>query len=152
MSKLVILVGIPGSGKSTWAKSMLPDFVYVSSDDIRESMGDVTDQSRNSEVFGTFHRRIEMNLRIGNDVVADSTALDERARTTLRALARRNDAEVHLVVFANLDQAVVRNAQRERVVPEHAMVRMLDKYERLRLSLAQESNLYTSITEIKSYT
>lgn len=32
MSKLVILVGIPGSGKSTYAAKEFPDFVYISQD------------------------------------------------------------------------------------------------------------------------
>lgn len=42
---LYILTGLPGSGKSTWAKENLPNAVVVCKDTIREEIcGDVNDQ------------------------------------------------------------------------------------------------------------
>jgi predicted kinase len=147
---LTILAGIPGSGKSTWAKSVLPDAHYVSSDDIREQMGDVYDQTRNAEVFRIFHADISVALAQGKRVVADSTALDAKARSRLTALAFVNGAKTHLVLFTNVAQAVIRNRERERVVPQEAMERMLDKLEKTLLVLSQEKPFYDAVTLISN--
>lgn len=148
--RLIILAGIPGSGKSTYAQTHYPNVRVVSSDAIREEMGDVYDQTRNQRVFNTFHQRIAEKLAQGSDVIADSTALDEQARANLVSLAQVFKAEAHLVLFANIGQAVVRNRQRERVVPDNAMARMLDKFERTLLSLPKESQAYSSVTVIQA--
>ncbi len=123
----------------------------MSSDAIREELsGDATDQSKNGQVFNVFHQRIGETLAQDRDVVADSTTLDRRSRDELRSIADTFDAEIHLVLFTNNDQAAIRNAQRDRVVPSDVMTRMLDKYERTLSDLIRESIYYNSITEIGS--
>jgi len=152
MSRLFILVGIPGCGKSTWANTFFSHAEIVSSDAIREELaGDATDQSKNGQVFNVFHQRIGEQLAQDNDVVADSTALDKFARDNLFSIAQTFGSEVHLIVFANIPQAAYRNLERERVVPENVMLRMLDKYEDFEYDLYRgENTRYTSITEIVS--
>lgn len=148
---LVVLCGIPGSGKSTWARTFLDHDVVVSSDDIREEiLRDAQDQSANEQVFAVFHDRILHGLRCGKVVVADSTALDARSRETLRGLASQANARLHLIVFTNLTQAITRNQRRDRVVPEDAMMNMVYKYERTMLALPTERPGYSSVTEIAS--
>ena len=59
--KLFLMVGLSASGKSTIAKGLAEDYkaVIVSSDAIREEIcGNVSDQSKNEEVFKIFHKRI----------------------------------------------------------------------------------------------
>lgn len=152
MSRLYIPVGIPGCGKSTFATSFgLGDYpaVVVSSDAIRESLGDVNDQSKNGAVFAAFHELIDFYLfRNGVDVFADATNLDFRARQTLRGLADHAHATTHLILFANLDEAILRNRKRDRVVPDDVMTRMIGKYERAKFEIWQEQ--YDSITEVRS--
>lgn len=150
MPSLYITVGIPGCGKSTWIDTYLPEISVVSSDAIREELtGDITDQSRNSEVFERFHQYIEINLSHGESVAVDSTALDKFARDKLRAIADENGAKTHLILFANCDQAVVRNQARDRVVPQDVMLRMLDKFEKTKLSLEAGLEKFDTITEIR---
>ena len=148
MCNLIILVGVPGCGKSTWAKNFF-DLKYniVSSDEIREGFGDVNNQDRNDEVFKVFHRRILNNLNHGVDTIADSTALTRESRLRLEAIAAFTGAKTHLVFFKNPDQAVMNNARRDRKVPDEAMAKMMDKYERALLEIPQER--YYSKTEIK---
>lgn len=151
MAKLIILCGIPGCGKTTWTKTYLSGsfhYAHHSSDAIREELtGDATRQDVNEQVFKTFHYRIAESLDHGFDTVADSTALDLRAREKLMEVAHNH--EVHLVLFCNNDEAVRRNRNRERVVPDDVMVRMLNKYEKTQHSLRDgERLLYDSITEI----
>ena len=62
MNELIMLVGLPASGKSTWAKEYSethPDYIVHSSDKLREEMyGDNYDDADNSKVFEELHRRI----------------------------------------------------------------------------------------------
>jgi predicted kinase len=151
MNRLTILVGIPGCGKSTYARTHYSWQWTVSSDKIRAELGDVNDQSKNGEVFRLFHAEVGALLRAGHDVVADSTALDAFARENLRKIAREVGSEIHLVYFSNVGAAVRRNQDRERVVPAKAMDRMLAKYEVFKLDLPRESVEYDTITEIRSF-
>lgn len=144
---LTILVGIPGCGKSTWAEEVLRQPI-VSSDAIRAILSDINDQSKNDQVFALFHKDLDHYLKGGHDVVADSTALDKRARLSLIEIARNAEADTHLIYFSNCRQAVLRNRIRDRKVPDDVMYRMLEKYERFTLALPHES--YTRITEIAS--
>jgi predicted kinase len=146
--KLIILVGLPGCGKSTWANLWYPE-AQVSTDAIRKSLsGNQHDQTLNDEVFDIFHTLLGMFLRNREDgiAVADSTALDSDARKQLRNVAEKNDAEKHLVVFTNLAQAVTRNAARIQPVPGSVMVRMIAKYEKALADIPLEG--YHSVTYI----
>lgn len=151
MPVLYIPVGIPGCGKSTLAHALCCN-VIVSSDAIREEMGDVYDQSKNELVFSEFHKRIESNLIHRRNVFADATSLNRFARDKLKAVARKVDrvasehVRTHVLLFRNLDQAIRRNAERERVVPADAMLRMIEKYEQTVQSIYDEG--WDHITEI----
>jgi predicted kinase len=166
---LIIPVGVPGCGKSTFAEKFFDKITdcIASTDAIRSLMGDVNDQSNNDEVFRRFHQSIHDDLSDGFRVFADATNLTTRARSTLRALAAQASEEravtyrdltpeqirvqVHLIVFRNPDQAVFRNLKRERVVPHDAMLRMLENYEKFSIDLAQERHLYDTVTEIRGF-
>jgi predicted kinase len=146
--KLHILVGIPGCGKSTYAASLTGN--VISSDALREEiLKDVNDQSQNEVVFRVFHNMLRWGLSLGTDMIADATSLDSRSRANLREVARETDAEAHLYLFRNTSEALMRNARRDRRVPDDVMVRMVEKYERTLLTLPQER--YTSVTEIRSF-
>lgn len=137
MTKLTVLVGMPGAGKSTWAKTAADNTtrtpagtteVVVSTDEIRKELtGDQHNQTKNALVFPRFFKDIEMHLRNGQAVIADSTALDTTTRRELRRIARRNGVQIHAVVFADADQAEERNALRQTPVPPYVMERMRDK-------------------------
>jgi predicted kinase len=145
--KLFIPLGIPGCGKSSWGETT--GYEIVSSDAIRAELGDVNDQSKNDEVFDTFHHRIKNAIYYERFVIADATNLRDFARERLRKIAEAAGAETHLVIFANVSEAVLRNRVRDRKVPNDVMLRMLDQYERAMLDIHKER--YTSVTEIRSY-
>ena len=95
MSKLRLMCGVPGSGKSTYAKSMLQEGeVYISRDEIRFSMvaEDEPYFSKEDEVFETFVHTIVVNLRDGKTVYADATHLNAKSRLKLL-----NEIEMYLM-------------------------------------------------------
>lgn len=138
MSTLIIPVGIPGSGKSTYIRNTFPDAYVASSDQIRldlfgslEVAHEVGKKAaNNAQVFEEFHTRIAEALQDGNDAVADATNLNADARYKLRTIATRVAARTHLIYFQNPAQAVKQNKQRaqDAIVPDAAMVYMLLKY------------------------
>ena len=149
MATLFIPVGIPGCGKSTFARS-LDGIIAVSTDEIREALcKDVNDQSKNDEVFATFHKMIEVFLGDGISVYADATNLTSQSRDRLRIIAKEAGAKTHVILFRNLEQAIRRNAERDRVVPADVMLRMIEKYERS-VSALRATMIYDHITEVSS--
>ena len=73
MSKIYTMCGLPGSGKSTYAKNYLPDCVIVSSDAIRgELYGSEEIQGNAKKVFAEAFRRIREAVNNGQDVVFDA--------------------------------------------------------------------------------
>ena len=82
LPKFIMLCGLPGSGKSTYCNQFKDkkDYIIVSSDSIREELGDINDQSRNNEVFKILHNRIKESLKNGLNVIQDSTSLSRKNR------------------------------------------------------------------------
>ena len=70
---LSMLVGLPGSGKSTYSKTQ-KDFVIHSSDALREELyGDENCQDNNTDLFAILHSRIKTDLIDGKNVIYDAT-------------------------------------------------------------------------------
>jgi predicted kinase len=159
-AELIIPVAIPGCGKSTFGAIMFngPNDRIHSTDAIREELaGNAQDQSKNDDVFKTFHDRIYSDLVDGHRVYADATNLTPRARQELRDIAGAVlftwgiPVGIRLIVFSNVPQGVHRNQKRDRVVPDHAMHRMLEQWEDFRLNLGPERHFYDSIIDIKTF-
>ncbi len=125
---LIVMRGVPGSGKSHFARKLAAAFdaTYISTDAIRaELSGKEADQSRNAEVFPLFDARAETALRAGHTVVVDATNTDPERMRFWSQLAAATGAELTVLrVDVPLPVALARNAARERVVPEHAIIEM----------------------------
>lgn len=85
MGKLFILMGVPGSGKSTWCKNHITNETYISRDEIRFSLISENDEyfSKEDIVFNTFVEKINKALNDGTDVFADATHLNRVSRNKL---------------------------------------------------------------------
>lgn len=124
---LYVMCDCPGSGKTTWCKKNLANAVYVSTDDIRAELfgtPEPGDRSQEKRVFDTFYGRIRKALIEGKDVVADATHTTERGRKKVLDCLPDGQKAVAIVMKTSLRDALYRNANRERVVPEHAVRRM----------------------------
>lgn len=120
MPRVYFMVGIPGSGKSTWAGSNLPGAVVVSTDDIREELFGSADAAHSSQrVFTLAHRRVIEALKNGSDVVYDATNITPKARGRLLAKLNASGVEyeaVAVVIHATPEKAVEQQKGRDRKV------------------------------------
>lgn len=134
MSKFVMTVGMPGSGKSYFAeREREKGAVIISSDSIREELyGDVNDQSHNAEVFDTMKKRTIAALRNGDYVVYDATNLNAKRRINFLKELRREVKEFEAIcaVFTvPYEECCRRNENRERTVPDYVMERMYKNFQ-----------------------
>jgi predicted kinase len=93
---VVLPIGISGSGKSTWIKSLPEgDYTIVSPDEIRKELtGSISDQSRNAEVFLQVDNRINEAISNGEQVILDATNLNTKLRRQFIDSLRKNFPEV----------------------------------------------------------
>ena len=87
-NKLYVMIGCPGSGKSTYAKKYLAnnDTVYVSRDEIRFALlqDGETYFAREKEVYREFIWKIYNAIQNEHkNVIADATHLNEKSRAKL---------------------------------------------------------------------
>ena len=95
---VVLPIGISGSGKSTWIKS-LPEGEYtiVSPDEIRKELtGSISDQTRNPEVFQLVDKKINEAVSNGEQVILDATNLNTKLRRQFIDSLRKNFPEVDI--------------------------------------------------------
>ncbi|MEP7082577.1 MAG: AAA family ATPase [Chloroflexota bacterium] len=97
---LVLLIGISGSGKTTFASRHFRPTQILSSDALRAMIADdPTAQDATEDAFDLLHRLLEMRLRRGRLTVVDATNVEEWARRVLVALARRHRRPVVAIVL-----------------------------------------------------
>jgi protein phosphatase len=123
---LVLLVGVSGSGKSTFgARHFLPTQV-ISSDFCRGLVADdENDQSATPDAFDVLHYIVGTRLRRGLLTVVDATNVQRDARAALVKLAKSHDVLVDAIVLDVPEQvAIGRNRDRaDRQFGDHVVNR-----------------------------
>lgn len=99
---LIITVGPSGSGKSTYAehRKTRDNFKVVCPDKIRKEMtGNISDQSKNNEVWIIAYDRLRTYLEHGKDVVFDSTACNINTVNQIMKIANEFPVNVMFKLF-----------------------------------------------------
>jgi predicted kinase len=116
VTTLYVLSGLPGAGKTTWARENVARLqaVVVCSDDVRRDLqADGRDPSDDDFVFAEVERRARHLLQADRSVILDATHCQRRYRTYISRLV--SGIEVHRVAVwfdVPLETCLCRNAGR----------------------------------------
>lgn len=135
MARLVFLIGLPGSGKSTFAKQLLkrcPDRLLISTDAIRAQLfGAEQIQGPWLQVWQEVGRQFcvavqEINALRATSAIYDATNVVRKQRRAAIALAQECGFSHLTGVWFNVPLSVCleRNGLRDRQVPEPVIYRM----------------------------
>ena len=123
---LLMMCGLPCSGKSYKAQELFNDTFIFSSDELRlEMFGDINYQEHNQDLFAELHSRIKGALQLGYNVCYDACNISYKRRMAfLRELKNIPCNKICFVMAPPYEECLKRNEQRERKVPEHVIKRM----------------------------
>jgi predicted kinase len=128
--RLVVTVGLPGSGKSYYLTGLGVN--AISSDAIRLQLADdVNDQTIHARVFETMRYLARQRLEMKRPVTyIDATSLTRKDRRQFVELAKECGAVAEALYFdVPLELCMERNAGRGRVVPPEVLKMMAAKLE-----------------------
>lgn len=130
MSTLHLLIGIPGCGKSTYAKRLADETHgrIVSSDGIRKELTGTEEYLHpelNTKVFAIFRSRVTEWIK-DTDVIADATNIHVKDWRTYIGLCPEGTQHKAYWFDISPDIAMARMEGRERKVPREVVERMWD--------------------------
>jgi predicted kinase len=134
MARLLITRGLPGSGKTTFARKLQPNVVRVNRDDLRLMLHGrrLFTPSAEVEVGEVQLAAVEALLRARTDVIVDDTNLRPSTVRKWAELAARHSAtfELHDFTDVPLKECIRRDAAREprERVGEETIRRMHQRY------------------------
>ena len=150
MSKMYIVIGAPGCGKSYYIQEHKKDNeIVVSRDKIRFSMLKDEDEyfSKETQVYNEFIKQIDAAIAAQSDVWVDQTSLNAAARNKLFSRLKRKPEQVIGIYFKTpLKTILQRNSQRtgRALVPEDAVINMFNS-----LTKPTFSEGFTDIWEVE---
>jgi predicted kinase len=115
MAKLTIIMGMPGSGKTTLAKTLKGKKVHI--DEVRKSItGSYIPNSDDIIVYQTIKNIVEYYLEKNEDVVLDGAFLSIKARSFYINIAKKFSSNIELHwLDASLDLVLERIEKRNKV-------------------------------------
>lgn len=125
--EVVMLSGLPGTGKDAWIESNLPGTPMISLDDIRNEMG-VKPDSEQGMVANIARDRAKELLRAHRPFVWNATNITAQTRSALISIFETYKARTRIVYLETPWKTLLaQNSAREAAVPESVIRNMLSK-------------------------
>jgi len=133
MGKIILLRGLPASGKSTFAKEYVakhPKSIRINNDDLRDMFHDGKWSSKNESVISKARNiLIETFLLDDFTVLIDNVNLNPKHRKTMKGLAETYGAKFEVRNFPiEPQEAIKRDLNRHRSVGKDVIMRFYDDY------------------------
>ena len=126
--EVVVMSGLPASGKDTWLRAHRPELPVISLDDVRADL-DVDPDDAQGEVIATARERARGHLRTGTSFAWNATNLSRQLRGQLLELFRSYRARTHVVYCESTEAELIeRNRARRDPVPRAAIARMIERW------------------------
>lgn len=132
MTEFIMLVGLPASGKTTYAQKLNKQgFRIHSSDAIREELtGDINLQDRNTDMFNELRKRVKGDLQNEISCVHDATNMSMKRRKAFLDEIKKYDCRKTCILFiVPVEVCKERNSIRERKVPDSVFDKMLKQFQ-----------------------
>lgn len=127
--EVILLCGLPGVGKDTWAAAQDPRLPILSLDDIRREMG-VSSNEDQGAVVQAGKERARALLREKRPFIWNATSLTRQTRSGWVRLFESYRARVKIVYLeTGWEENIRRNRERRDAVPESVLSGMLQKIE-----------------------
>ena len=126
--EVVLMCGLPASGKDTWLRAHRPELPVVSLDALRDQL-DVDPADTQAHVIAAARERAREYLRAGTSFAWNATNLSAQLRGQLLELFRGYRARTHIVYCeTSAHDQNARNRGRREPVPSAVIDRMLDRW------------------------
>jgi len=126
-STVILLCGLPGTGKDTYIKKNYPDMKVISLDDIREELG-VSPTMNQSVVYEYAKKKAIGLLKNKETFIWNATNLTNLIRNKQLNLFHNYNASVKIIYLeTDLLTNLERNKNREKVVPESVIYNLIGK-------------------------
>ncbi len=127
--EVVIMSGLPGTGKDTWIKNNLPGLPEISPDNIRRQLK-ISPTEPQGAVFAKAREQAKGYLRRREPFVWNATNITAATRAKLTALISGYGAAARIVFLETpWETELSRNSARPDSVPKSAIENMLEKLE-----------------------
>ena len=124
--EVVLMSGLPGTGKDTWIQKNLPELPMISLDNIRKELR-IPSDARGSAAIHAAQDRARVYLRKKQPFVWNATNLSKEIRQNQIRILEQYGARVRIVYLeTDWTQRIERNRNRTSAVPENAVEKMLD--------------------------
>ncbi|MEP3667151.1 MAG: AAA family ATPase [Roseibium sp.] len=143
-SRVIMMSGLPGSGKDTFLEQNFARWPIVSMDKIREEMG-VSPTDNQGKVHQETYNQIKALLRTGEAFAVNSTSLTRVMRQKLSGTILDYDGYIEAYsIDVPFSVARQRNSSRENPVPDDVLVKLANKREPI---LSNEAHELYSVDE-----
>lgn len=135
MQKILFMIGLPASGKTTFSKKFVidnPVYIRVCRDDLRNMRGQYFLPEQEHLITLMEHSCIQSALKSGYNVVVDATNLKDSYVNAIKKLSLKINKNIKFeykdFTDVTLEECIKRDSKRSNPVGKEVIMNFYDKY------------------------